>query len=163
MERNTRNRARNLRWLRSGVGEAVEVYWQHERTPGGMGAGKPSVLGPEDVAALCSPMTEYGQEVFRIVCLDVKSHVLAVVNINVGTAAASLVHPRDVMIACLQNAAVSFVCIHNHPSGDSNPSSEDVQFSQRMKKAAELLGLRMVDSIIVAAGDWTSLRARGLL
>jgi DNA repair protein RadC len=72
------------------------------------------------------------------------------------------VEPREILKECLQRGAVSIYLFHTHPSGDPSPSAEDLLFTRRMADAAELVGLRLADHVVVGSrGRWVSLRQRG--
>jgi DNA repair protein RadC len=89
------------------------------------------------------------QENVIAVALDARRNVLAVVRVSIGTLTQSLAHPREVFrVAFLANAAAIIVA-HNHPSGDTSPSPDDHALTRRMREAAEILGVPMVDHIIV--------------
>ena len=98
------------------------------------------------------------QEEFHIVTLDTKNQVINTHQITVGTLDASLVHPREVFRPAIRDAAASVILVHNHPSGDSTPSGEDVTVTRRLESAGELLGIKVLDHIIVGTGSETSIR-----
>lgn len=97
------------------------------------------------------------QEEFLIATLDTKLQVRRVVRITRGTLDASLVHPREVFRPAIADCASSILLIHNHPSGDSTPSRQDREVTERLKKAGEILGINVIDHIIVAGGKAVSL------
>jgi len=83
--------------------------------------------------------------------------------VSIGTLNQSLVHPRSIFqTACLSNAA-AIICVHQHPSGDPNPSSEDIAVTRRLKECGELMGIKVLDHIIVGDGEYLSFVERGLL
>ena len=104
------------------------------------------------------------REHFTVAALDARRHVIGVQVVSVGTLSASLVHPREVFKpAILLNAAAIVVC-HNHPSGDTSPSSEDREATRRLSRAGELLGIPVADHIILGRGqEFFSFRDAGLL
>jgi DNA repair protein RadC len=83
--------------------------------------------------------------------------------VSVGSLNASIVHPREVFKAAVMASAAAVVLVHNHPSGDPEPSEEDLAITKRLVEAGELLGISVLDHIVVAARGLTSLRARQLL
>ncbi len=97
------------------------------------------------------------QEEFHIVTLDTKLFPIGHHQITVGTLDASLVHPREVFRAAIRDAASAILLLHNHPSGDPTPSREDHQVTERLKKCAEIVGIRILDHIIVASKGCVSL------
>lgn len=124
----------------------------------------PRINGPEDIYRAVAPVVrDADREHFFSILLSTKNHVLAVELVSVGSLSSSLVHPREVLKPALLRSAAALVVVHNHPSGDVEPSNEDVEFTQRLQKACEILGIRFLDHVIVANGDFTSLKARGVL
>jgi len=92
------------------------------------------------------------------VLLSTKNHVLAVELVSVGSLAASIVHPREVFKPAIVDSAAAIVVAHNHPSNDPTPSPEDIEFTRRLAKAGELLGIRVLDHVIVCENSYASLR-----
>jgi DNA repair protein RadC len=84
--------------------------------------------------------------------------VIREVEISHGTLTASLVHPREVFRPALREGAAALVVVHNHPSGDPAPSAEDHQVTERLARAGELLGVRLLDHVVVAERGYRSLR-----
>jgi len=95
--------------------------------------------------------------------LDGKNKIQCIDLVSVGSLNQSIVHPREVFkSACLSNAA-AMILIHPHPTGDPNPSSEEINITRRLKEAGEILGIKRVDHIIVGDGQYLSFVERGLL
>ena len=84
-------------------------------------------------------------------------------SVSVGTLTASLVHPREVLGPALRARAAALVVAHNHPSGDPEPSPEDCALTERLRDAARLLGLELLDHVVVGRNGFVSLRERGVL
>ena len=97
------------------------------------------------------------QEEFHIVTLDTKLHPISIHQITVGTLDSSLVHPREVFRPAIREAASSILLVHNHPSGDPTPSSQDRAVTDRLKRAGDLIGIQVIDHIIVASRGCISL------
>jgi DNA repair protein RadC len=89
------------------------------------------------------------QEEFHVVLLDSAHQVLKTARVTVGLTDKSLVHPREVFKPAIQESASALILVHNHPSGDPTPSAEDLRTTREMKSAAELLGLRILDHLIL--------------
>jgi DNA repair protein RadC len=100
------------------------------------------------------------RERFCALLLDGKHRLLREVLVSEGTLNSSLVHPRDVFGAAVREGAGALIVVHNHPSGDPEPSAEDLAITQRLHEAGELLGIPLVDHVVVADGGWVSLRER---
>jgi DNA repair protein RadC len=83
--------------------------------------------------------------------------------ISIGSLNASIVHPREVFRPAIVLCAASLVLAHNHPSGDTQPSEEDLAITRRLHEAGRLLGIELVDHVVVADSGYTSFRERRLL
>jgi len=77
--------------------------------------------------------------------------------VSIGTLDSSLVHPREVFSEAIKNKAASVIFVHNHPSGNTEPSEEDVKLTKRLMKAGELLGIKVLDHIIITTKDFRSI------
>jgi len=108
-------------------------------------------------------LADYRREVFLTLLLDAKNRIIREERISEGSLTASIVHPREVFNPVIKESAAAVIFIHNHPSGDPSPSSEDLEITRRLKEAGELLGVRVLDHIIIGAQDYVSFADRGLL
>lgn len=108
-------------------------------------------------------LCDYRKEVFLALLLDSKNRLIREVQISEGSLNASIVHPREAFAPVLKESASAILFVHNHPSGDPNPSREDLEVTERLKQAGALLGVRVLDHIIIGNGDYVSLADRGLL
>ena len=103
------------------------------------------------------------KEQFITLHLDGKNRIICMDVVSVGSLNQSIVHPRSVfMTACLSSAA-AIICVHNHPTGDPTPSSEDIAITKRLSEAGELMGIKLLDHIIVGDNQYLSFVERGLL
>ena len=94
--------------------------------------------------------------------LDVRGKLLADKELYRGTLSRAAVEPREVLKEALRRGAAGVVLFHTHPSGDPSPSPEDFAFTRRMSSAADVVGVRLIDHMILgASGRWVSLRERG--
>ena len=122
------------------------------------------IRGPEDVVALVGRKLRREQrEHFIVLLLNARHEVIGRETISIGSLNASIVHPREVFKPAVLASAASVVLVHNHPSGDPEPSEEDVSISKRLAQAGELLGIGVLDHVIVASRGVVSLRSRQLL
>lgn len=103
------------------------------------------------------------EEVFILITLNTKNIVTGYFEVHRGTINTSLVHPREVFKRALLNNASNIIVAHNHPSGDPNPSKEDMQITERLKEAGNLLGINLIDHIIVGEDKYISLKEKGVL
>ena len=100
------------------------------------------------------------QEQFVVACLDTKHRVQCVVKVTVGTLDASLVHPREVFKPAIIEGSSAVLLSHNHPSGNPEPSREDIQVTDRLTEAGKLLGITVLDHIIHGDGTGNVLSIR---
>jgi DNA repair protein RadC len=115
------------------------------------------VLSPKDVVEMFKgEMSFLKKEVFIGVYLNTRNCVIRKEEISVGTLDKSLVHPRDVFGPALTDGAKSLILVHNHPSGDPEPSEADVEVTKQIKKAGDLLGVSLLDHIIIGSKDYIS-------
>jgi DNA repair protein RadC len=114
---------------------------------------------PQDVALLVSShMSLLDKEHFKAIILSVKNEVLKVVDITVGSLSSAVVEPRELFREVLKENGAGVVIVHNHPSGDPAPSEEDISFTLRLKKGAEILGIELIDHLIIGKGSFVSLK-----
>lgn len=102
------------------------------------------------------------EEVFYMISLNTKKFVTGVFEVSRGTINSSIVHPREVFKRAILNNADSIILAHNHPSGDPNPSKEDVNVTKRLSEAGRIMGVKVLDHIIIG-NSMFSLREKGLL
>ena len=99
----------------------------------------------------------------RLLLLDSKHQVIATPVVSVGTLNASMVHPREIFKECIRRSAAAVIAVHNHPSGDPSPSSEDIQVTKRLFQAGEILGIDLLDHIIIGDNRFVSMKEAGFL
>jgi DNA repair protein RadC len=122
-----------------------------------------TLRGPADVFRHFHPtLRDAPHERFHVVLLDGRHRLMRHEMVSQGTLTASLVHPREVFRPALRESAAALVLVHNHPSGDPAPSSEDREVTARLVRAGELLGIPVLDHVVVAERGYTSLREQGL-
>jgi DNA repair protein RadC len=122
-----------------------------------------SIRGPEDVFALCRGMTRLRVEEFRVLLLNARHEFMRRVTVSRGSLNASIIHPREVFRPAIVASAASVVLVHNHPSGDPEPSEEDLSITKRLVEVGELHGIAVLDHIVIASRGIVSFRARQLL
>lgn len=140
-------------------GHEVKVQLIHESKP----TKQCNIRNPTDVYELVKDeLAKLDREVFLAVSLTTRNRVLGINTISVGSLDSSLVHPREVFkTAILQNAS-SMVLVHNHPSGDIEPSEEDLEITKRLVEAGKLLGIDVIDHVIVGS-KFYSFSEQGLI
>jgi len=118
----------------------------------------------DDVIGYYRPrMKDLKKEVFRCALLDTKNKIIRDEEVSVGSLSASIVHPRDTFKAAIRESAAAVIFIHNHPSGDTRPSQEDILLTKRLVQAGEVLGIRVLDHIIIGDGTHFSFRDKGMI
>lgn len=123
-----------------------------------------AVKGPEDAAGLLSRyIGPADREHFVMVGLDTKNQPTVLHTVAMGTLNACLVHPREVFKVALLHNCNAIIVGHNHPSGDPEPSLEDVAITQRLAEAGSILGVEVMDSLVIGDGRHVSLRERGVI
>ena len=118
---------------------------------------------PEDVVPLLHDWRSARREHFVGFYLNARNQLLVRELVSVGSLSASIVHPREVFAPAIARGAAGVIVAHNHPSGDPEPSPEDVAVTRRLADAGTLLGIELLDHVVVAERGFVSLKARGHL
>lgn len=121
------------------------------------------IRSPQDCYEYLEDLKFLDKEFFVLLFLDTKNKVIGRETISIGTINNALVHPREVFKAAIRRGAVSIIGAHNHPSGDSTPSKEDIELTKRLVEAGELIGIDLLDHVIIGSQSNTSLKERGLM
>ena len=122
-----------------------------------------SIKQPEEIFFLVRHNADRKQERFISLSLNGAHEVLAVRVVTVGLVNRTIVHPREVFADLIQDRAAAFIVAHNHPSGRLFPSPEDDEITERLQKAAAILGLHFLDHLIFSQTSWWSYRQNGRL
>ena len=134
------------------------------RLPASYGKEKPVFHSPEDVAAIYVPkLRDLKHEEFWALLLTSANRLIFDAKITSGTLNSSLVHPRECFQDALKQSAASVIFLHNHPSGNVEPSQEDIAITKQLVESGKILGIPVHDHIIVAGESFTSFADRGLL
>jgi len=102
------------------------------------------------------------KEHFLVVSLDTRSRLIKVSEVSVGSLDSSIVHPREAFKEAVSASAASVILVHNHPSGDTTPSEDDIKLTRRLAAAGEVMGIEVLDHIIVADNTYLRLKREGL-
>ncbi len=125
---------------------------------------KAAIKSPQDAAALLqSEMLLLDREHFKVINLDTKNQVIFIDNVSIGGLSSSIVHPREVFKLPIKRSAARLILAHNHPSGNTEPSREDIEITGRLCEAGRILGIEVVDHLIFGHNDWISLKERGYI
>ena len=103
------------------------------------------------------------KEIFKVVLLNTKNEVITDVDISIGTLNSSLVHPREVFREAIRRSSNKIILLHNHPSGNAEPSKEDKNITNRLKDCGELVGIEVIDHIIIGDGVYFSFKENMLI
>lgn len=103
------------------------------------------------------------QESFWIILLDARNRVIKHLQISEGTLISCTVDPKDVFRAALKEGAVSMILLHNHPSGNPEPSQEDKELTQRISRGGELFNINVLDHLVISDDDYVSFADHGLM
>jgi DNA repair protein RadC len=124
------------------------------------------VTSPQDLVNYFQPRLQHlRKEVFKAVLLNTKHQMLKDVTVSEGSLSASLVHPREAFLPAIKESAAAVIFLHNHPSGDPTPSTEDKELTLRLVEVGQLIGISVLDHIIIGSGSpgYISFRDAGLL
>ncbi len=120
-------------------------------------------LKPEDIWKELKDIREHKKEHFIIFYLDSRNQEIKREVISVGSLNANLVHPREVFEPAVKNLAAQVILAHNHPSGDPEPSEDDLELNKRLVEAGKILGIEIIDHIIIGRNGYLSFKEKGLL
>jgi len=121
--------------------------------------GKEAVKSPEDVVqAVAGDLKGKKKEHFLALLLDTRNRLIRTATVSMGSLDSSIVHPREVFKEAIKASAASVIFVHNHPSGDPEPSPDDIELTRRLVEAGKLLGILVLDHVIVGDGAYLSLK-----
>src|SRR5690606_31308837 len=107
-----------------------------------------TIRSPQDASKVAVQFIgDDDREVFLVMCLNTKNHIVGVHRCHVGSLNASIVHPRDVFKSAILNNSASIIVAHQHPSYDPYPSREDIEVTRRLVKAGKILGIEVLDHL----------------
>ena len=154
-----------LEALRSNLGLLGELAARYEVATKPEGPeDPPSINSPQDVQRLLGPeMSQLAQEQLRVLLIDTKSQVVGQRVIYQGNISSAIVRTAEVFRPAVIEAVPSVIIAHNHPSRDPDPSPDDVMITRKLKQAAELLDIDLLDHIVIGGKRHVSLKERGLM
>lgn len=123
----------------------------------------PIIQTTKDIIAQVSYLREHKKENFVVLYLNSRYELLAKETISVGTLNASLVHPREVFEPASRYFAAQIILAHNHPSGNSEPSEDDLDLTKRMVESGKILGIEVVDHVIISNSNSFSFKDKKLI
>jgi DNA repair protein RadC len=123
-----------------------------------------SIKSPVEVSTLLmEEMRHLKKEVFKVILLNTKNHIIKFLNISVGSLNSSIVHPREVFCEAVKSGCSGVLLVHNHPSGDPEPSREDIETTRRLISAGNILGIKVLDHVVIGDGRYISFKEQGLM
>ena len=132
--------------------EAASTWWP---------AGRQRVQSPADLAALATPLlARREQEELHVAVVDGRNGLLGLHQVYVGTATGTSVRIAELLRPVVDGGGVGFALVHNHPSGDPEPSEEDLRLTAEVAAAARLLDLEFLDHLVIGRGRWASIRSQ---
>lgn len=150
-----------------GSAKAVKLMAAFEigrRIASGGNIKKEKIVSPENVADYYIPLMKHlKKEVFKIVLLDSSNQIIKDVEISKGSLNANVVHPREVFKEAVSESAASIILIHNHPSGNAQPSEDDIAVTEKLVEAGKIMGILVCDHIIIGDGEYKSFANLGLI
>jgi DNA repair protein RadC len=118
---------------------------------------------PKDAAdILMEDMRYLNKEHMKVILLNIKCKVISIEEISVGSLSSSLAHPREIFIPAIKKSSAAIIMAHNHPSGDPQPSKDDIELTKRIYEAGRILGIELYDHIIIGNGIYVSLKEKNL-
>lgn len=122
------------------------------------------ITGPTDVANIMTPEMKFLKvEHLAVLMLNTKNIVIGIETVSIGSLNSSIVSPREVFKSAIRKSAASIILVHNHPSGDTTASSEDLNATLRIKDCGDLLGIKLLDHIIIGDLKYISLKDKGYI
>ena len=115
------------------------------------------ITSPRDVAEIFIPiLRDENKEKFIVVCLNSANKIIKFETISIGNLNSSVVHPREVFKVAIDNSSASIILIHNHPSGNPEPSNEDIRITKKIVETGKIMEIPVFDHLIIAGETYTS-------
>jgi DNA repair protein RadC len=124
---------------------------------------KVKIQKPDEVLPLVGTYREKPQEYFICISLTGAGEVIRSRVVTIGILNHSLVHPREVFAGAITDRAASIICVHNHPSGSLEASTQDIAITRQLQEAGTLLGIQLLDHIIITKTGFSSMKEKGLV
>ncbi|HLG31454.1 MAG TPA: DNA repair protein RadC [Ignavibacteriaceae bacterium] len=122
------------------------------------------ISSPAEVADMFIPLLRDDQkEKFIVVCLNSANKIIKYEIISIGNLNSSVVHPREIFKVAIENASASIILIHNHPSGNPEPSNEDISITRKIVEAGKIMDIPVFDHLIIAGEKFTSFVEKRLI
>lgn len=150
-----------------GLAKAVQILALGElskRFKAYKSGGSYKISSPGDASALVmEELRSFEKEHLYVIMLNTKNVVIKISDVSVGSLNSSIVHPREVYNEPIVKHAASIIVCHNHPSGNPEPSNEDIDITKRLKECGKIIGVELLDHIIIGDGVYISLKEKGII
>ena len=123
----------------------------------------PTILCAKDAVAQLQELRTAKKEHFVALYLNARNQLIHKETISIGTLNASLIHPREVFKPAIENSVASIIVAHNHPSGSTEPSEDDVVVTKRLQEVGKIMGIEVIDHVIVTKNGFCSLKEGNLM
>jgi DNA repair protein RadC len=125
---------------------------------------KMKITSPQDIAEIFIPiLRDEIKEKFIVVCLNSANRIIKYETISIGNLNSSVVHPREIFKVAIDNPSASIILIHNHPSGNPEPSNEDIRITKKIVESGKILDIPVFDHLIIAGETYTSFVEKRLI
>jgi DNA repair protein RadC len=123
-----------------------------------------NIKDPEAIVkAISASIKDKAKEHFKLILLNARNKILGISTISIGSLNASIVHPREVFKDAIMHNAYSVVLAHNHPSGDPEPSEDDLKMTRKLVESGKILGIEVLDHLIIGKNAFYSFKEKGLM
>lgn len=125
---------------------------------------KRKINSAHDLAEILIPQMRFlPTEVFKVILLNSHNQIIAIQEISRGSLTETVVHPREVFREAVRRGCSALIVTHNHPNGDPEPSVQDLELTQKLVAASDILGIQVLDHLIIGDGQYTSFKERGII
>lgn len=124
---------------------------------------KPVQYSEDVVKIIAKDLKDKKKEHCKAILLNSRNQVVDIVDISIGSLNANIVHPREVFKEAIKASAASVILVHNHPSGDCEPSEDDLKITKRVSEAGKILDIELLDHLIIAKNGFLSFKEKGLI
>lgn len=111
--------------------------------------GNQKIVSPADAYSICRDIVNLAQESFHVLNLNTRNVLINRHMVSLGIADSTLIHPREVFRTAIQDGASALILVHNHPSGDPQPSTEDLRITRQLVSAGEVIGIKVMDHVVI--------------
>jgi len=124
---------------------------------------KPVQYSEDVVKIIAKDLKDKKKEHCKAILLNSRNQLVNIVDISIGSLTANILHPREIFKEAIQASAASVILVHNHPSGDCEPSEDDLKITKRVSEAGKILNIEVLDHLIIAKNGFLSFKEKGLI